>query len=152
MPADDDAAAREFDAALGAFTRALQRVRGRYNRAPKVPELSSPQLALVEPLLDVDGPLTIGALAEAADVAPPSATRMLDGLAQRGIVVRERSDADRRAVRIALTDEGRRLAERKRAVRTAARRELFESLPPEQRANAAALLRQLAESTEELGP
>src|SRR6185503_7713423 len=90
-----------FNAGLDDFLRALRTARGRFNRAPLVPALSASQSHLLEPLTTNPGPLPMCALAEAADVAPPTASRMLDSLVTRGIAERTRSmDGDRRRVEI----------------------------------------------------
>ena len=47
------------------------------------------------------------ALAESLDVSQASATGIVDRMEQRGIVERQRDEADRRVIRVALTDEGR---------------------------------------------
>lgn len=60
-------------------------------------------------VLDIDGPLPMGGLAETLDVSQASATGIVDRMEQRGLVERRRNDDDRRVVRVALTDEGRRL-------------------------------------------
>lgn len=60
-------------------------------------------------VLDIDGPLPMGGLAEALDVSQASATGIVDRMEQRSLVERRRDDDDRRVVRVALTDEGRRL-------------------------------------------
>ena len=60
-------------------------------------------------VLDIDGPMPMGGLAEALDVSQASATGIVDRMEQRGLVERRRIDEDRRVVRVALTDEGRRL-------------------------------------------
>ena len=60
-------------------------------------------------VLDIDGPMPMGGLAEALDVSQASATGIVDRMEQRGLVERRRIDDDRRVVRVALTDEGRRL-------------------------------------------
>jgi DNA-binding MarR family transcriptional regulator len=60
-------------------------------------------------VLDVDGPLPMRGLAETLDVSQASATGIVDRMEQRGLVERSRDDDDRRVVRVALTDEGRRL-------------------------------------------
>ena len=59
--------------------------------------------------LDADGALPMGALAEAMDVSQASVTGIVDRMEQRDLVERQRDDDDRRVVRVALTDEGRRL-------------------------------------------
>jgi DNA-binding MarR family transcriptional regulator len=60
-------------------------------------------------LLEVDGPLPMRILAESLDVSQACATGIVDRMEQRGLVERRRDDEDRRIVRVALTDEGRRL-------------------------------------------
>ena len=59
--------------------------------------------------LDADGELPMGALADALDVSQASITGIIDRMEQRGIVERRRDGDDRRVVRVATTDEGRRL-------------------------------------------
>jgi DNA-binding MarR family transcriptional regulator len=59
--------------------------------------------------------VSAGQLAKAADLHPATVTAMLDLLEEEGLVVRRRSDADRRCVLVALTPEGQALLERKRA-------------------------------------
>jgi DNA-binding MarR family transcriptional regulator len=51
----------------------------------------------------------MGALADALDVSQASVTGIVDRMEQRGLVERQRDDEDRRVVRVATTDEGRRL-------------------------------------------
>jgi DNA-binding MarR family transcriptional regulator len=46
-------------------------------------------------------------LAEAMDVSLSNATGLVDRMEERGLVDRLREDADRRVVRVVLTDEGR---------------------------------------------
>jgi DNA-binding MarR family transcriptional regulator len=62
-------------------------------------------------VLDIDGPLPMRALAEALDVSQASATGIIDRMEQRRLVERRREDEDRRVIRVALTDDGRRLIE-----------------------------------------
>ena len=59
--------------------------------------------------LDHDGPLPMGALADALDVSQASVTGIVDRMEQRGLVERQRDGEDRRVVRVAMTDEARRL-------------------------------------------
>ena len=60
-------------------------------------------------VLDLDGPLPMSGLAEILYVSQASATGIGDRMEQRGLVERHRGDEDRRVVRVALTDEGRKL-------------------------------------------
>jgi len=59
--------------------------------------------------LEAEGPLPMGALAEAMDVSQASVTGIVDRMEQRDLVERQRGDEDRRVVRVALTGEGHRL-------------------------------------------
>lgn len=60
-------------------------------------------------VLDGDGPSTMRGLAESLDVSQASATGIIDRMQQRGLIERGRDPADRRLVRVALTETGRRL-------------------------------------------
>jgi DNA-binding MarR family transcriptional regulator len=54
-----------------------------------------------------DGPRTPGELAEAERIAPPSMTRTVNWLEERGLVLREDHPTDGRSKLVALTDAGR---------------------------------------------
>ena len=96
--------------------------------------------------------MTVGVLAEAAGVAPPTATRMLDCLARDGHVTRRHSEEDRRSVLVSLTPAGRVAVEAAHEQVTAWRRRVFESLEIRERERAAALLARLSEAMEEQMP
>jgi DNA-binding MarR family transcriptional regulator len=142
-----------FTAGLDDFLRALRTARGRFNREPAVPELSASQFHLLEPLTTSPGPLPMCALADAADVAPPTASRMLDGLVRRGIAKRIRAkEGDRRRVEVTLTAAGRKLVAAKRARIARTREEVFHRLSPSERRAAARLLHSLAAVIDDLHP
>ena len=147
-PASADPGYERFDAAYDAFLKAMRRSRGRVSRERQL-TLTMSQYHLLEALSE-EPDLTVRALAEAAGVASPTATRMLDGLQRDGIVERRPSASDRRAVSVSLTDTGRRLVAQKRALVGERRRALYESLDPGERAQAERLLRRLAEAIDEL--
>jgi DNA-binding MarR family transcriptional regulator len=69
-------------------------------------------------------------LADACFVSPATITGVVDTLEREGLVERRRADADRRVVRLALTDAGRERTHRARAVVMAEARELFDDLSP----------------------
>lgn len=140
-------AADQFSAAWEAFFRTTRRLRSRAGKHP-LEGLSLPQYHLLESLLTADE-LPVGALAEAAGVAPPTATRMLDCLARDGHVERRHSETDRRAVLVSLTPSGRAAVEAAHEQVTAWRRRIFESLEPGEREQAAALLTRLTAVLEE---
>jgi DNA-binding MarR family transcriptional regulator len=101
------AAAKHADAALivqglRRMVRALhsysQGVRARYG-------LTGPQLWVVK-TLQRNGPMAIGALADALAVHQSSMSVLLDRLEDRGLVTRRRRATDRRVVDVALTRRG----------------------------------------------
>lgn len=56
-----------------------------------------------------DEPKSLGQLGMELALAPPSVTRLVDRLEERGLIERSRKDEDRRKVLATLTAEGRRL-------------------------------------------
>lgn len=87
-----------------------------------------------------DRPLRLGDIAAHLDIAPRSATEVVDALEERGLVRRSPDPTDRRAVTIVLTDEGRAL--RRRMERARARRadEFFGHLGEDEQARLRSLL------------
>lgn len=137
----------EFEAAWDRLSLAVRRARGKV--ADGRQGLSVPQYLLVQGLRGGRS-MAVGRAAEAAGVAGPTATRMLDGLERAGLVVRRHSPRDRRVVEVQLTTEGERLvAEKRRALRRV-RREAFASLTPQERACAPALLAKIAAAMDRL--
>jgi DNA-binding MarR family transcriptional regulator len=136
-----------FAAALDDFRRASSRARGRLAAEG---ELTISQYHLLEPLLRAEAPLGVGELACAAGVSAPTATRMLAGLERDGIVERRGCPRDRRVVHVALTAAGAERMARKRERIQARHEELYRSLEPGERAQAARLLERLAAAIEEL--
>ncbi|GAA1834938.1 MarR family winged helix-turn-helix transcriptional regulator [Microlunatus capsulatus] len=78
-------------------------------------ELGSNQLSAMSVLLN-QGDLTMGELAAQELMQPPSMTRIVNGLEERGLVTRTTDPHDRRSARVSLTEEGRQilLANRRR--------------------------------------
>jgi DNA-binding MarR family transcriptional regulator len=64
------------------------------------------------------GPCSLGALAAAEAVAPPTMSRIVNALEHAGLVQRAPDPTDGRSVRIAATEAGRAVLERGRARRT----------------------------------
>jgi DNA-binding MarR family transcriptional regulator len=62
------------------------------------------------------GPITLGELAAAERIQPPSMTRTVSALEERGLVARESDSDDRRLVIVRLSDEGKHMlaADRRR--------------------------------------
>jgi DNA-binding MarR family transcriptional regulator len=97
------------------------------------------------------GPRTLGQLAAAEQVRPPTMTRIVQALEENGLVQRERDRADARIHRLTATAKGRRLMQAARARRVGNLAALLERLSPEDVArvqDAAALVeRALAEQS-----
>ena len=138
----------DFAAALDEMFRAVLRATGRGVPGGET-ELTLSQYNTLSAL--GEGPSTVTAVATVADVAPPTATRALRALEQRGFVERTRNAAgDGRQVTVALTPEGSKvLAEKTDWVR-ARQREIFEGLTQAQRRTAAQTLRSITEAIHEL--
>jgi DNA-binding MarR family transcriptional regulator len=66
-----------------------------------------------------DGPMTLGELASAEHVKPPSMTRIVAALEERGLVRRDHSTTDARVVQVSATEAGRRAHEEYRKRRDA---------------------------------
>jgi DNA-binding MarR family transcriptional regulator len=145
---DAPSAQQELTDALYDFFKAARRARGRAARDPSPDGLSLAQYHLLEPLSG--GPRTNRELAEQAGISAPTATRMVDGLLQRGLVTRIDDPIDRRAVVISLTDDGRTALTRKQREYAARRRTIAEALDPHEQTVATDLLRRLAAVIEEL--
>ena len=65
------------------------------------------------------GPRTLGELAAAEQVTPPTMTRIVAALERDGLVTRTADMADRRVSRVQITADGMRVLEHGRARRTA---------------------------------
>lgn len=84
--------------------------------------------------LSAKGPMTLGVLAEAERVRPPTMTRIIGALEAEDLVVREPDEDDRRRVNILLTDKGRKLVSTSRTRKTAYLATRIAALPAEDRA------------------
>lgn len=77
---------------------------------------------------------TLGELATAEQVQPPTVTRLVAGLEAAGLVVRQADAGDGRICRVRLTGEGRRTLERIRNLKNAFLTRRLTALAPEERA------------------
>jgi DNA-binding MarR family transcriptional regulator len=80
------------------------------------------------------GPITLGDLAAAERVKPPTVTAAVSRLEAEGFVARHIDPADRRIVRVEVTASGRKLLARNRSRKTAELDRRLQSLTPEDRA------------------
>ena len=90
----------------------------RARRVDAESQLPAPQLSALSVIVYA-GPITLGALASAEQVRPPTMTKLVAAMEKGGLVDRETDDADRRVVRIRATARGRRILEEGRDRRIA---------------------------------
>ena len=81
-------------------------------------ELSGPAASALSVIV-FGGPITLGSLAAAEQVRPPTITRLVKAMEAEGLVVRDADAADRRVQRVRATAKGRRILEQGRARRVA---------------------------------
>jgi len=91
----------------------------RARRVDAESQLPAPQLSALSVIVYA-GPITLGALAAAEQVRPPTMTRLVAAMEGAGLVRRETDGADRRVVRMSATAKGRRILEAGRDRRIAA--------------------------------
>jgi len=143
MPTRTKTEAREgLRVALGELFAAQRRLRGR--DAQNKDGLTHAQLHLLRVLSEQGGELPASRLAAFADLTPTTVTQMVDGLAKHGLVERVRSEEDRRMVFIRLTDAGRKVYRRQRAIYEERSRELLADMSAEELDQAARVLRRVA--------
>jgi MarR family transcriptional regulator, 2-MHQ and catechol-resistance regulon repressor len=94
--------------ALITLVRAAEAVTVNLHRGLGGKRLTSSQFGVLEALVHL-GPLCQGELALKLLRSGASVTSVVEGLEKRGLVVRQRTDEDKRFVRVALTGKGRKL-------------------------------------------
>jgi DNA-binding MarR family transcriptional regulator len=105
----------------------------RLRREDATTGLSAPRLSALSVVV-FGGPLTLGELANAEQVRPPTMTRLVSALEDEGLVAREADPDDKRLTRIRATQKGRTLLSRGRARRVAALTAEVRGLEPGERA------------------
>jgi len=70
--------------------------------------LTTPQLMVMRAIEEIDKP-TVTAVARAVSLSPATVTTILNRLQKKGLLLRERSKADRREINLRLTAAGRSL-------------------------------------------
>ncbi|WP_260980377.1 MarR family winged helix-turn-helix transcriptional regulator [Microbacterium paludicola] len=103
-------------------------------------------IRMLDALATASEPLSVSAVGEAIGVDQPRASRLVQQGVQRGLVVREADPSDARRTRIALTDEGRRIAQGMRGERREALSKALESFTDEEARELARLLSKLADN------
>jgi DNA-binding MarR family transcriptional regulator len=93
----------------------------------------------------------LGEVAVALDVAPSTASRLVDRLVEEGLVARTPCDEDRRRVHLQLTGEGENFLARARAARMATYRQILREWPARDIDRLSELLERLNVSIERIG-
>ncbi|MGA1983439.1 MAG: MarR family transcriptional regulator [Acidobacteriaceae bacterium] len=78
--------------------------------------LTAPRLSALSVIV-FKGPITLGKLAGAEQVRPPTMTRIVNALEEQELVVKAKDPSDGRVIRIAATTKGKRVLVRGRARR-----------------------------------
>src|SRR5450432_1691682 len=129
-------------------SRLARRMRAERAAQGLQPELSDTQLAALA-TLEKHTEMTPGELAEHEKVQPPSMTRVIAALEERGLVMRAPHSTDRRQVVLSVTEEGRAVVQRVRRRREAWLAKRLKELTPQERATlraAAPILEKLSQS------
>lgn len=92
----------------------------RLRREDDASGLPAPQLSALSVIVFGGGPITLGELARAEQVRPPTITKLIVELARQGLVEREADHADRRVVRVHATARGAKVLHDGRQRRVAA--------------------------------
>ena len=93
--------------------------------------LSAARLSALSVLV-FGGPRTLGELAAAEQVRPPTITRIVRGLEEEGLVRRDADPNDGRVARVRATAKGERILQRARQRRIASLADRLDSLSPEE--------------------
>lgn len=101
------------DAALAARLRLGATRLARILRREADTGLSPSQLSALA-TVEIHGPMTLGALADHENVAPPSITKVVNILDAQGLVSRQAGATDRRVAMVTITAEGNRLLDESR--------------------------------------
>jgi DNA-binding MarR family transcriptional regulator len=105
----------------------------RLRREDDASGLPAPQLSALSVIV-FGGPITLGALADAEQVRPPTITRLVDKLEAAGLVDRVPDPGDRRISRVAATPKGVKLLHDGRRRRVASLANSLRELPEKERA------------------
>ena len=129
-------------------SRLARRLRAERQSEGLEPDLSDTQLAALA-ALERHSAMTPGELADHEKVQPPSMTRVITVLEERGLVMRAPHASDRRQVVLTVTDYGRQVIQQSRKLREAWLAKRLRELTPQERSAlraAAPVLEKLSQS------
>jgi DNA-binding MarR family transcriptional regulator len=121
--------ARDVDAVAGRLHTVALHLLRRLRSEDEAAGVSPPRLSALSVVVRA-GPITIGDLAAAESVRPPTMTRLVDGLEHDGLVTREPHPDDRRSVRVRVTSKGKRVLTGGRSRRVRSLAEHLRGLAP----------------------
>ncbi|WEH32241.1 MarR family transcriptional regulator [Streptomyces sp. AM 4-1-1] len=124
------------------LTRRLHRIQSRQLEPIGI---TPAQFRLLRTVAHCDGPPRMADLAQRLDVVPRAVTSLVDGLEASGRVRRAADPANRRVVRVEITEEGRATLRSLRDARRAAAEEILAPLNTEQRETLGELLSALVD-------
>ncbi|MFH8658873.1 MarR family winged helix-turn-helix transcriptional regulator [Streptomyces afghaniensis] len=128
------------------LTRRVHRIQKRHLEQRDL-GITPAQSRLLRTLAHWGSPPRMADLAERLEVVPRAVTTLVDGLEASGKVRRVPDPANRRVIRIELTDDGRGALRELRAARRSAAEEILAPLTEEQRAALGGLLNTLIDGT-----
>jgi DNA-binding MarR family transcriptional regulator len=111
--------------------------------------LTAPRLSALSVIV-FNGPITLGKLAEAEQVRPPTMTRIVNALEEQKLVVKAQDPGDGRVIRIAATTKGKRVLIRGRARRVQSLTEQIRHLEKVEQENLSAALVTIHELTDQI--
>jgi DNA-binding MarR family transcriptional regulator len=111
--------------------------------------LTAPRLSALSVIV-FNGPITLGKLAEAEQVRPPTMTRIVNALEEQELVVKAQDPGDGRLIRIAATTKGKRVLIRGRARRVQSLTEQIRHLEKVEQENLSAALVTIHELTDRI--
>ena len=111
--------------------------------------LTAPRLSALSVIV-FNGPITLGKLAEAEQVRPPTMTRIVNALEEEKLVVKAQDPGDGRLIRIAATTKGKRVLIRGRARRVQSLTEQIRHLGKVEQENLSAALVTIHEITDRI--
>ena len=125
---------------LELWARLMRGTGGRLFEIVEELDLSLLHMKALNALGDCEQPLAVKQVAEELGSSLPSASRAVDALLRRGLLVREEDPDDRRVRRVALTAAGEQALLRIESARLSGLEQYLSTLSPEQRSRLSAAL------------
>jgi DNA-binding MarR family transcriptional regulator len=125
------------------FTHVAKRLRGRWIHQLAPLGLTPGQGRALGAIARAGDGIRMADLAGRLDIVPRSATSVVDGLEEQGLVLRRPDPGDRRSLLVSLTEAGRLLVSRIEEAKRGAAEEMFGTLPPAEREQLLAVLLRL---------